>query len=103
MIRSLYSRIGEAIGTTEARRLAETLSRWHDEMVWHQRHVARVGVTASCSDSCPHAVAVDLWQEARAVYGAAADQLTFLRSTLEAPAAARPEAGPQPAASGGAA
>jgi hypothetical protein len=81
---SLYtSLVSEAQGTTEARDLARALTEWHDEMVLHQRHVRRAGGREACSAECPHAVAVELWKEARRVLGTAANRLEFLRECAE--------------------
>ncbi len=75
-----------AQASMEARELAGELSRWHDAMVLHQRHVRREGAGAACSTECPHAVAGRLWREARRLLGPMADRLEFLRACAEGPA-----------------
>lgn len=66
-------------GHEPPRQFLEELRQWHDEMVLHQRFVRRLGPDG-CADDCPHAAARRLWKEARAVLGAAANNLTFLRA-----------------------
>jgi hypothetical protein len=49
-------------------------------MVAHERRL-RAGTTSdACDDECPHAEARALWSEAAAMFGARAEELTFLRS-----------------------
>ena len=75
-----YSAIAQRWGGGEVRRFFEELGTWHDEMVMHQRLVARLGREA-CSDSCPHVTGRQLWKQARELLGARADELTFLRAS----------------------
>jgi len=82
----LYARLlTDAQATTEARDLTRALAHWHDQMVLHQRQVERAGVRAACSAECPHAMAADLWKEARRVLGPIAARLEFLRACAEPP------------------
>ena len=76
---NVYRILGDYVGTSEARVLAEQLVAWHDSMVKHLRVVgARRG--PACADDCPHDEAAGLWSEAQTAFGARADNLTFLRS-----------------------
>jgi hypothetical protein len=82
---SLYTRlVSEAEATADTRALARALTEWHDTMVLHRRHVERAGPREACSAECPHAVAAELWKEARRVLGPAAERLAFLRECAEA-------------------
>ncbi|MGE5360682.1 MAG: hypothetical protein ACM3NQ_16825 [Bacteroidales bacterium] len=82
---SLYARlVSDAEASGDTRALARALTEWHDAMVRHQRHVRRAGVREACSAECPHAVAAELWKEARRVLGPAAERLEFLRECVEA-------------------
>jgi len=77
---SLYTRlVSEAYASVEVLDLARALTRWHDEMVLHQRHVRRAGAREACSADCPHAAAAELWKEAVRILGPTADRLEFLR------------------------
>ena len=77
---SVYTQlVTEVRPTAEARDLARALAEWHDQMVLHQRHVRRSGMTEACSSECPHAVAAELWKEACRVLGPDARRLEFLR------------------------
>jgi hypothetical protein len=78
-----YRQIANQIGTPEAQDLAEKLASWHDAMVTHERRLKKLGAAeAGCGpqDYCPHAEAGDLWRKATIVFGAAAQDLVFLRS-----------------------
>jgi hypothetical protein len=76
---NLYRILGDYVGTSEARVLAEQLVAWHDSMVKHLRVVGpRRG--SACADECPHDEAAGLWMAARTTFGARADNLAFLRS-----------------------
>ena len=76
---NIYRGLGDRIGTSEARELAEQLVAWHDAMVRHLRVVsARRGAT--CLDECPHDEATLLWSAAQLTFGTRAKDLTFLRS-----------------------
>jgi len=76
---NVYRILGDTIGTTEARVLAEQLVAWHDSMVKHVRVVgARRG--RGCADDCPHDEAAALWSAAQATFGDRAADLGFLRS-----------------------
>ena len=76
---NVYRILGDYVGTSEARVLAEQLVAWHDSMVKHLRIVGpRRG--AVCDDECPHGEAAMLWSAAQATFGARAEDLTFLRS-----------------------
>lgn len=76
---NLYRRLGDQVGTLEARDLATQLAAWHDAMVKHQRVLEVRGRTA-CDDGCPHEEAVVLWSAAQETFGARAADLAFLRS-----------------------
>jgi hypothetical protein len=76
---NIYRVLGDRIGTSEARELAQQLVTWHDAMVKHLRLVG-TRMTAECSDDCPHVEAGALWAAAQDVLGAGASQLEFLRS-----------------------
>jgi hypothetical protein len=74
-----YRILGDNVGTTEARVLAEQLVAWHDSMVKHLRVVGpRRG--PDCADDCPHDEAAVLWSAARTTFGDRAEDLRFLRS-----------------------
>ncbi len=74
-----YTVLAQSAGHADERRFYAELGRWHDEMVMHQRVVRRLGRRA-CSDHCPHVQGQQLWREAVALLGSAADRLTFLRT-----------------------
>jgi hypothetical protein len=76
---NVYRILGDRIGTSEARELAQQLIAWHDAMVKHLRRVGSVA-TATCADDCPHVEAGVLWTAAQDVLGAGARQLEFLRA-----------------------
>lgn len=65
----------------DASALAHALARWHDRMVAHLRRPPQGPAGACCpdEDECPRDEAVGLWEHARAVFGARADELVFLR------------------------
>jgi hypothetical protein len=76
---NVYRILGDYVGTSEARGLAEQLVVWHDSMVKHLRVVGpRRG--PACVDDCPHEEAAALWSAAQARFGARAANLAFLRS-----------------------
>ena len=76
---NIYRVLGDGVGTSEARELAEQLVAWHDAMVKHLRIVGpRRG--PKCAEDCPHAEAVLLWSAAQDAFGTKAKGLTFLRS-----------------------
>jgi hypothetical protein len=76
---NVYRILGDFVGTSEARVLAEQLVAWHDSMVKHLRVVGpRRG--AACADDCPHEQASVLSMAAQATDGARAADLVFLRS-----------------------
>jgi hypothetical protein len=75
----LYLSVAHRTGSEEALELAEALSAWHDDMVFHARAVARDG-RLKCNESCPHARAIELWRTAREVLGEAAERLVFLKT-----------------------
>ena len=77
---NLYLMLGSGLGTNEATSLGARLSAWHDAMVAHERRLRTGRKSAVCDDECPHADARALWSEAIAIFGARADELTFLRS-----------------------
>lgn len=79
----MYLALGNAIGTLEARDLAQRLAAWHDSMVKHLRKASLRG--AECEDDCPHVDARMLWAEALATFGDDAHRLTFLRTHGAAP------------------
>jgi hypothetical protein len=74
-----YRRLGDQVGTNEARELAEQLVAWHDAMVRHLRAVGRQR-GAKCPDDCPHEEAALLWSTAQGIFGGKANDLAFLRS-----------------------
>ncbi|HET9264846.1 MAG TPA: hypothetical protein VFO14_17480 [Vicinamibacterales bacterium] len=74
-----YRRLGDQVGTNEARELAEQLVAWHDAMVRHLRAVGPLR-GAKCLDDCPHEEAALLWSTAQGVFGRKANDLAFLRS-----------------------
>ena len=75
---NMYRILGDCVGTSEARVLAEQLVAWHDSMVKHLRVVGpRRG--AACADECPHDEAALLWAAAQTMFGARAADLAFLR------------------------
>jgi hypothetical protein len=76
---NIYRVLGDRIGTSEARELAQQLVAWHDAMVKHLRIVGS-RATAHCADDCPHVEAGVLWAAAQEILGANANQLDFLRS-----------------------
>lgn len=76
---NMYRILGDSVGTSEARVLAEQLVTWHDSMVKHARVVGGRSGTA-CADDCPHDEAAALWVAAQTMFGARAVDLTFLRS-----------------------
>lgn len=75
---NVYRILGDYVGTSEARVLAEQLVAWHDSMV---KHLRAVGVRGpACADDCPHDEAAALWSAAHTTFGARAADLAFLRS-----------------------
>jgi hypothetical protein len=77
---NLYKVVSSGFLTDEAVALSARLSAWHDAMVAHER-LLRAGRTSDpCDDECPHAEAGALWTEAVEMFGARAQELTFLRS-----------------------
>ena len=74
-----YRRLGDQVGTNEARELAEQLVAWHDAMVRHLRVVGQQGAT-KCLEDCPHEAAALLWPTAQTVFGGRANDLVFLRA-----------------------
>jgi hypothetical protein len=76
---NVYRVLGDRIGTSEARELAQQLVAWHDAMVKHLR-ITGSRATAHCADDCPHVEAGVLWTEAQEILGPSAGQLEFLRS-----------------------
>jgi hypothetical protein len=77
---NLYTILGSGLGTHEAAALSWRLSAWHDAMVAHERRLRGGRMSDACDDECPHAEARVLWSEAVAMFGAGAQELTFLRS-----------------------
>lgn len=75
---NVYRRLGDEVGTMEARELAEQLVAWHDAMVKHVRVVGD-GNPRGCAEGCPHEEAAMLWPAARETFGDRADALDFLR------------------------
>jgi hypothetical protein len=76
---NVYRILGDYVGTSEARVLAEQLIAWHDAMVKHLR-VAGPRRGDACADDCPHEEAALLWSAAQTTFGARAGDLAFLRS-----------------------
>lgn len=76
---SHYQAIACRTGAPGAVELSRRLSSWHDRMVAHER-LAR-SFRQRCDDACPHAESIELWQDASAILGEAAERLTFLKST----------------------
>lgn len=77
----VYRLLASTVGTADALDLAHDLADWHDAMVRHQRFQAALGASCAAVDDCPHAEARDLWRRARQVFGKAADELAFLRTS----------------------
>ena len=76
---NMYRILGDHVGTSEARILAEQLVAWHDSMVKHLRVVGpRRG--PACADDCPHEEAAVLWSAAQMTFGVRAGNLAFLRA-----------------------
>jgi len=84
-----YVMVGQDVETTEGVLLRARLMAWHDAMVAHERRLLTSRDQDICHDECPHVQARTLWAEALSLLGAAANQLTFLRSRAGA-AAGRP-------------
>lgn len=78
-----YTILSSGLGTHEATALRARLSAWHDAMVAHERRLRAGTTTDACDDECPHAEARALWSEAVALFGARAQELTFLRSRAQ--------------------
>jgi hypothetical protein len=78
MTMSLYRSIANAVGTREARDLADRLGAWHDAMVMHRRRAGDVA-GPSCDADCPHEEAEFLWRQALETYGDRAHEFAFLR------------------------
>jgi hypothetical protein len=76
----LYASIGNRVNSPEAATLSERLAAWHDAMVAHRRQLRAARTTALCHDDCPHSEARVLWEEAVALFGDQAHELSFLRS-----------------------
>jgi len=76
---NIYRVLGDLIGTSEARELAQQLVSWHDAMVKHLRVVGS-RPTLQCGEGCPHEEASVLWTAAQDTFDAGAGQLEFLRS-----------------------
>ncbi len=86
----VYRRIANLVGTNEAVQLAQLLSSWHDAMVKHRRRLQQLGFDPDGHptwEDCPGAEAVELWNRAREVFGARAEQLEFLRAIAHTRAA----------------
>ena len=94
-----YLPLARQFGGEDVRLFLLELTAWHDEMVQHRRLVSQVGAEQACSDTCPHQTGRQLWREARALLGAKADSLTFLRDSARE--SAREERGPDPVRAGG--
>jgi hypothetical protein len=81
---NIYRVLGDRIGTSEARELAEQLVAWHDAMVKHLR-VMSARRDATCRDDCPHGEAALLWSAAQQTFGAKVKDLAFLRAATMTP------------------
>jgi hypothetical protein len=68
------------VSSPAAATLSERLAAWHDAMVAHGRQLRAARTSAECHDECPHSEARMLWEEAVAVFGEHAHELSFLRS-----------------------
>lgn len=66
--------------TADAASLRARLLAWHDAMVAHERRLQMNPTADLCDDECPHVDATALWNEASAMLGPRASELTFLRS-----------------------
>lgn len=75
---NVYRVLGDRIGTTDARDLAQRLVRWHDAMVKHLRVMHRHA--RRCPEGCPHEEAQTLWMAAVDVFGDDAGTLGFLQT-----------------------
>jgi hypothetical protein len=75
-----YVMLSSGLGSADAMSLGMRLTAWHDTMVAHERRLRAASAGDGCDDECPHAEAQALWSEAVAVFGARAEELTFLRS-----------------------
>ncbi len=81
---NLYGLAGTPDGVRESMELSERLKVWHDAMVMHERvRRARGGSSEICDDECPHAEARMLWDDAVAVLGDRAHELSFLRAQAQ--------------------
>jgi hypothetical protein len=71
-----------SLGTdaADAASLRARLVAWHDAMVAHERRLRADPGANGCHDECPHVEANALWEEASAMLGPRATELTFLRS-----------------------
>ena len=76
---NIYRRLGDLVGTSDARDLAGQLVAWHDAMVRHLR-VLGSRRDARCAEGCPHENAALLWTAAQRAFGSRARELMFLRS-----------------------
>jgi hypothetical protein len=83
----VYRLLASRVGTPDALDLAHDLADWHDAMVRHERLQSALGASCPAIEDCPHAEARDLWRRARALFGAGADDLTFLRMSARQPLA----------------
>ena len=71
-----YAVLGADFGIAGTEPLLQRIAEWHDAMVAHER-AARY---EPCDGACAHAQARQLWTEASARFGRAAQHLSFLRS-----------------------
>jgi hypothetical protein len=86
MMLHVYRHLANRAGTNDAVSLAHDLSRWHDQMVRHERSAKSRGFEG-CNgrDECPHVQARDLWRQAQRVFGPDAEALAYLSASASTP------------------
>jgi hypothetical protein len=82
MMLHVYRHLANRAGTNDAVSLAHDLSRWHDQMVRHERSARALGFEGcDGEDDCPHQQARNLWRQAQQVFGADAEALAYLSAS----------------------
>ncbi|MGE0464393.1 MAG: hypothetical protein AB7Q16_23745 [Vicinamibacterales bacterium] len=85
----VYRHLANRVGTNDALSLAHDLSRWHDQMVRHERTIKALGFSGcDGEDDCPHAQARELWRQAQDVFGSEAEALAYLSASAAVPLSA---------------